>query len=116
METIQQLLSQDQVPAIEVDDQGLISRINGAFEAQLGWSSGDLAGQALTTIIPVPMRTVHSIGFSRFLATEKPTLLNKPLRLTILLKDGRTMNAEHLIMAEKRDGRWYFGATIKPQG
>ena len=115
MNTVATIIGQEQTPAIEMDDEGFVTSINNTFEKKLGWTRQDLIGKPLTTIIPPAMRDVHAIGFSRFLSTEKPTLLNKPLQLTVQLKDGRVVKAEHIITAEKLDGRWRFAATIKPE-
>lgn len=60
------------------------------------------------------MRDSHNVGFSRFLTTEQATIAGKPLALSVLRKDGKTVDAEHFILAEKRDGQWVFAATINP--
>ena len=54
------------------------------------------------------------MGFSRFLLTGKPTILNQPLNLKILKMDGKETDAEHIITAEKINGNWVFGAKITP--
>lgn len=112
--TVDEILSQKESPAIGLDDRGVITFINDLFERSYGWGRSEIAGKSVTEIIPPKMRDLHHIGFSRFLTTEKPTLLEKPLALPILCKDGRVLNVEHLIVAEKRGERWVFAATLKP--
>ena len=114
MKTVEEILSEKEVPAIAVDEKGLITFVNQAFETTYGWSATEMIGQAITEIIPHHMRDTHSVGFSRFISTETPTLLGKPLRLPVLCKDGREIQAEHTIVAEKQNNQWRIAATIQP--
>ncbi|BCA97014.1 hypothetical protein TUM19329_33750 [Legionella antarctica] len=77
-----------------------------------GWEKHSLVGNPLFMIIPEAFHTAHDIGFSRFLKTEKPTLLGKPLALSICHASGGSLSAEHTIYAEKKEGKWAFGALI----
>jgi len=104
------------LPVVLVDDLGLVSYVNGPFTAAFGWSAADLVGKALTTIIPDHLRDAHNLGFSRFLMTGQPTLLGRPLELGVKTREGQVVAAEHTIFAEHRNGRWIFGAKIRPAG
>ncbi len=110
--TVKSFLNEVEAPVVGMDQDGSVFFINAAFEAAYGWTKQDLLGKSMTAIIPPNMRDVHQIGFSRFLQTETPTLMGKPLRLPILCKDGRILSASHLIIADKIDGRWSFVAKI----
>lgn len=110
--TVKDFLADEIAPIVGMDQDGSVFFINAAFEAAYGWTKEDLLGKSLTAIIPPNMRDVHQIGFSRFLQSGTPTLLGKPLQLPILCKDGRILSAEHLIIADKIDGRWSFAAKI----
>ena len=96
------------------DQQGLITYVNGRFEAAFGWNADEIIDKPLTTIIPQNLHDSHHLGFSRFLATGNPTILNQPLKLKTVAKDGREFDAEHRIIAEQQKGKWVFGATIRP--
>jgi PAS domain S-box-containing protein len=111
--TIDEIIATDEVPAIVASEQGLIEFINKRFTHEYGWTKKDLVGQPLTTIIPTYFRDTHRLGFARFLATEKATLLGKPMELAIQLKDGTVARAEHFIIGQKDGGMWRFGATIR---
>lgn len=111
--SVDKILAQEAIPAIGVDDKGDVTSVNGCFTREYGWSRAELVGKPLTTIIPPAMRETHSVGFSRFLATEKPRLLGRSLRLPVLFKDGRELPAEHFIMAEKQGGTWRLAALIR---
>jgi hypothetical protein len=56
-----------------------------------------------------PVVIVDSLGLVRFVNAA-----DRPLRLPIAMKDGREVDAEHTIIAERCDGAWMFAATIVP--
>lgn len=109
-----QVLQETRIPAVVADHQGLITQVNQRFEEVFGWRRGEILGKPLTTLIPKTLHDAHHLGFSRFLMTGKPTLLNRPLKLQVIAKDGRVVDAEHFIVAEQRHGHWVFAATIRP--
>ena len=112
--TIEELKQRTDTAFIGSDHEGRVTDVNVAFTALFGWSREEIVGRPLTMIIPPNLRDAHLLGFSRFLTTSKTTLLNTPLSLQALSKEGRVFDAEHLIVAEKKDGRWSFGASIRP--
>ena len=114
MLTIDALKAETAVPVIVVDHEGTVVHINQIFEKTWGWQKEKLVGQTLTTIVPGNLKDAHHMGFSRFLLTGKPTILNQGIELAIVLADGTEAVAEHFIVAEKINGNWVFGATIKP--
>ncbi|KTD23587.1 PAS domain S-box protein [Legionella lansingensis] len=111
---ISDIISQEDIPAIMADEEGIITQINDAFHKAYGWKRPQILGKPLITIIPKELHTAHDIGFSRFLNTERPTLLGKPLVLSVVLANGGNLASEHVIYAEKKHGKWTFAATIQP--
>ncbi|MGQ3887596.1 PAS domain-containing protein [Legionella sp. CNM-1927-20] len=111
---ISEMIAQEDIPAISINEEGIITQINETFQKVYGWNKQSLVGKPLFIIIPEEFHTAHDIGFSRFLKTEKPTLLGKPLLLSIRHATGGTLFAEHTIYAEKKEGKWIFGALIRP--
>ncbi|KGP64389.1 hypothetical protein EP47_11480 [Legionella norrlandica] len=111
---ISEMIVQEDIPAITINEEGIITQINERFQKVYGWEKQNLIGNPLFIIIPEEFHTAHDIGFSRFLKTEKPTLLGKPLALSIRHATGGTLPAEHTIYGEKNEGKWIFGALIKP--
>lgn len=101
-------------PFLVADERGVILEVDAGFERLFGWSREEIVGQPLSRIIPRNLHDAHHLGFSRFLSTGEPTLLDKPLRLRALAKDGREFDAEHFIVAERVEGRWRFAATLRP--
>jgi PAS domain S-box-containing protein len=114
MSAIASMFERADVPVISADSGGFITQINEQFGRAFGWNAVDLVGEPLTTIIPERFRDAHHMGFSRFLATGQPTLLEQPLSLWIRHKDGTEAQAEHYIVAERLDETWAFAAIIKP--
>ena len=114
MKSVDDMLKEQAVPVIVLDKEGVITFVNEAFEKEYGWKKSELLKASVYVIIPTALRQAHNIGFSRFLSTETPTLLEKPLRLPILCKDGQQRDAEHVIVADKQEGAWRFAATIRP--
>ncbi len=114
MQTIEELKRESDVPIVVADHHGLITHVNEPFERVFGWPANEIIGRSLATIIPARLHDAHQLGFSRFLTTGRPTLLNQPLKLGAVAKDGREFDAEHTIIAEQQQGRWMFGARIRP--
>jgi len=112
--TLDALRNQTEIPSVIVDQQGLIIFVNVHFERTFGWQHGEIIGEFVGRIIPEKMHDAHNLGFSRFITTGQPTILGKPLTLTAVNKAGVEFAAEHHIIAERNEGQWLFGATIKP--
>lgn len=112
--TIKELKQIKDCPAIMANEMGLVVYINEAFQSVLKWEKKNLIGQPLSNIIPEKFHDAHQLGFSRFLSTEIPTILNKPLNLMVLTGENKAIECEHYIIAEKISGVWEFGATIVP--
>ncbi len=114
MQTIDEMRGETGLPVVIADQDGLITYVNGHFKTVFGWTEAEVMGRPLTILIPPGLHDAHQLGFSRFLTTGKATLLNQSLKLRAVTKDGREFDAEHIITAEQSQGRWVFGATIRP--
>ena len=114
MKTFDEIKQETDVPVVIADHQGFVTYVNDCFTSVFGWSTDEIKNQLITVIIPEGFHAPHHLGFSRFLTTEKSTILNHPLRLVGITKDGRKIEAEHLIMAEKHQGEWVFLAMLRP--
>lgn len=114
MKTINQMKRETDLPVLIADHQGFITYVNETFSVVFGWSTDEIIGQTLATVIPRNYHDSHNLGFSRFAMTDKPTILNHPLHLKAVTKDGREIDAEHFITAEQQQGQWIFGAILCP--
>ncbi len=113
---IKDVQARTDVPVISVDHRGYVTAINDKLREAYGWEAADLVGRPLSTIIPKVFHDTHHLGFSRFLTTGQSTILEQPLQLKIVARDGREQEAEHYIVAEEVDGAWAFAAMIRPLG
>jgi PAS domain S-box-containing protein len=112
--TYDDILHEQNIPAVAIDHDGIFFFVNESFEKEYGWSKADLIGHVITTIMPPYMRDAHNFGFSRFLTTESARILGKSLPLPVYCKDGTICEAEHFILAKKVEDKWHFAALIKP--
>jgi PAS domain S-box-containing protein len=112
--TIANIKNETEVPAVIVDAQGIIIFVNKCFTDTFGWQAEEIIGDFVSVIIPREMHDAHNLGFSRFVTTGQPKLLNQPLKLSAVNKSGEVFEAEHLIVAEKEKDEWVIGATIRP--
>ncbi len=110
--TVDMILAEKTKPVVAIDDNGIITYVNSAFEQAYGWHSEDVVGKVVTAIMPPHMRDAHNFGFSRFLVTHAPRILSKPLQLPVYCKNGEVIDAEHFIVGENSKGKWRFAATI----
>lgn len=114
MNAIQAMKQETTVPVVITDEQGFISYVNDCFTKVFDWNLIEIQGQMITIIIPTAFHDPHHLGFSRFLLTGKSTILNHPIHLQAITKDGREIESEHTIIAEQENDRWVFVATLKP--
>lgn len=114
MKTIDEMKLESDLPVLIADCQGLIVYVNEPFNIIFGWQHQEILGHSLEAVIPRSYHDSHHLGFSRFVMTEKPTLLNHPLKLMAVTKDGREIESEHFIIAEQQQGEWLFAATLRP--
>ena len=106
-------LDEDPRSLIAADIQGMIVGVSQAFTQRSGWSKADLIGKPLNNIIPPALRDAHNLGFSRFITTGAPTLLETPLDLEVLKADGKITKAQHYIWTEEGESDRIFIAEIK---
>jgi PAS domain S-box-containing protein len=114
MKTLAEIRRVTDVPVVIADHQGFITHVNESFMTIFGWAPADILGKTLSIIIPSSLHDAHHLGFSRFLTSGVPTLLNRPLKLPAVKKNGQEFHAEHFIIAEEDHGHWTFAAIIRP--
>jgi PAS domain S-box-containing protein len=114
MKTIDDLKRETELPVLLTDEQGLIIYVNDCFREIFGWQGDEILGETLEAVIPSSYHDSHHLGFSRFIMTGMPTILNHPLQLKAVTKDGQEIYSEHFIIAEEYEGHWVLGATLRP--
>ena len=102
------------LPFVRAGANGLIQEFNSRFQEVYGWDE-TLIGKNIAEILPAEFRNLHHAGFARFQITESSKVVNHPLTLATICSDGKSIQSEHYIVAEKDDnGSWSFAATLKP--
>ena len=114
MVTINEMKHQTDLPVLISDDQGLIIYVNECFSKIFEWEFADIVGKSIITIIPNSYHDSHNLGFARFAMTEQSRVLNHPLQLMAVTKNGREILSEHFITAEQQEGQWIFAAILRP--
>ena len=111
---IEELRTKLNLPFVRADDQGLVVEFNPRFSEVYGWDAS-LIGQSIGEILPEQFRELHHSGFARFQLTEISKVVNHPLTLATICKNGTVITSEHFIVAEKGEGGiWSFAATLRP--
>jgi PAS domain S-box-containing protein len=110
--TYDDILEQDQHAFIEVDEDGFIVRINKHFTALLGWDD-TIIGKPLATIVPDHMHDAHHLGFSRFVMTGEPHLLESDVTLPTMHASGENMPMVHHIAASSHNGVWRIVSMVR---
>ena len=109
------LIEQHDLPLVGADAEGMVVEINQCFREVYDWSDERLVGQSLGLILLPSFRDSRHAGFARFKLTEVSKVLNHPLTLATFCSDGRAIESEHYIVAEKdNDAGWSFAATLRP--
>lgn len=89
---------------VAVDGAQRILYVNASTERLLGWTSAELVGRELTTIVPPGLREAHLAGFRRYLATGEPKVFGRPIRVAALCRDGSEVEIELTLSAAPADG------------
>jgi PAS domain S-box-containing protein len=99
---------------ISIDARELITDWNPQATATFGWSQEEALGRPLSeTIIPESHREAHRRGIERFLASEKGTVLGRPLSLRALHRDGHEFPIELTVSPLRTDDGWSFNAFLR---
>ena len=102
------------VARVFANHDGMVTNINSAFVGTYGWSKDEIIGESLTIIIPPEFRDSHHLGFSRFIATEKPTIMGKEIKVPVLTKNGKKILSTLFLEASQNETKWQFEASLKP--
>lgn len=108
------LIAIKDVPVVAINQESFFTYVNQAFEDAYGWPAAEVMDLPVTTIMPEHMRNMHMIGFARFLSTEEPRLIGKPVKVSVQCKSKEIKDVELFILGKKNEDVWQFAAIIKP--
>jgi PAS domain S-box-containing protein len=99
---------------IQMDSGGLIREWNRQAEIIFGWSRDEVLGRSMSeTIVPLPDREAHRLGFQRFLLTGEGPFLNKRIELTALHRQGHGFPVEITVWPVRAGSAWAFNAFVR---
>lgn len=99
---------------VAMDRAGLVLDWNRQAEKTFGWTFEEARGRPVADlIIPPQYREAHQDGLHRYLATEEASVLNKPVQLTALHRDGHEFPIEITIWALEDEGGTTFSAFVR---
>jgi PAS domain S-box-containing protein len=80
---------------VTMDDKGRVVDFNPAAERTFGYKARDAVGRDMAElIIPAGLRERHRRGLARYLASQRPVLLDRRLEITGMRADGTTFPVE----------------------
>ena len=79
---------------VTIDTASRVRFANSAVKDIFGYTPDELIGRDLDVLIPASFRPLHKAGLARYVATGKPTVDWKAMRLTGLHKDGHEIPLE----------------------
>ncbi len=108
-EQIQTILQHAPDAVISIDEDGVIQSWNPEAETIFGWKESEVLGKTLTeTIIPEKFREQHKQGIKHYLKTGEGPVINKPIELSALKKNGSEFPVELKISASKIKDHYIF--------
>ena len=111
---LQQLLINAPDAVIVINKESRITFWNPKAEKMFGWSSTEVMGQPLQSlIIPLHHRDAHVRGMNRYLTSGTETVLNKTIEITALRKTGEEFYVSLSISPTFQDGQIAFIAFIR---
>lgn len=97
------------------DDANRILAVSESAAALLGWVAAELIGQRIVTIVPEGQRDAHVAGFVRYLITGERRILDSPVQVDALRRDGTEVPVMLVISVVRlAGGRAVFTATLTP--
>lgn len=99
---------------ISMDSTGTITDWNEEAETVFGWSREEAVGRPLAeTVIPLGQREAHRQGMARFLETGEFAILNRPVEIAALHRNGHEFPVEITISPLLIRGSYSFNAFLR---
>ena len=99
---------------VSIDQYGQVTYVNSAFERTFGYRSQDVIGRGLAElIVPPSLREQHRRGFTRYLATMEPRILDQRIELAAMRADGTEFPAEVTVTRTGVPGELGFTGYVR---
>lgn len=110
---LQTLLNHTLEGVITIDETGIIQNFNAASVRLFGYQPEEIIGQNITQLMPSQHRKNHEHGMSRFLSSEKSTIIGQPVELEALHKSGQIIPIELTLSAFQWEGHYFFTGIVR---
>jgi PAS domain S-box-containing protein len=99
---------------VSIDEHGRVTYVNSAFEQTFGYQAQDVLGRELAeVIVPPSLREAHRRGFTRYLRTSEPRILDKRIELAAMRADGSEFPAEVTVTRTGVPGETAFTGYVR---
>jgi PAS domain S-box-containing protein len=99
---------------VAIDRFGMVIDWNASAQRTFGWSRKQVLGRRLSqTIIPPQHRAAHDRGLDHYLATGEGPVLNKPIEISALHRDGHEFPVELTIWPVTAGQSTTFNAFVR---
>lgn len=99
---------------IGMEPNGIITAWNPQAELTFGWTAAEAIGRTLCdTIVAPAYRAAHAHGVEQFLTTAEGSLLNRPIDLIGLHRDGHEFPAEATVWSVRVGGICSYSAFVR---
>jgi PAS domain S-box-containing protein len=98
---------------ITVDEKSSIVSVNPAAQKIFGYSTAELNGACLTTLMPEYIRHLHRAGLHRYISTNKKHISWQAVELPGLHKNGHEIPLEISFCEWTRKGTRYFTGIVR---
>jgi PAS domain S-box-containing protein len=99
---------------IGMKPDGTITAWNPQAELTFGWTAAEAIGRTLCdTVVASAYRAAHANGVEQFLTTSEGSLLNQPIDLIGLHRDGHEFPAEATVWSVRVGGIYSFNAFVR---
>ncbi|MCE9584328.1 MAG: CHASE domain-containing protein [Planctomycetes bacterium] len=94
---------------IGMDGHGVIRAWNPRSAEMFGWSEAEAIGRRVADLImPERFRESHTRSIAEFVRTGEGSVVNRPIEMPGLARDGREIPVELVIVPAKRGDAWSF--------
>ena len=99
---------------IGLDPDGTITAWNPMAEQIFGWPAAEALGRTLCdTVVAPAYRAAHANGVEQFLTTTEGSLLNRPIDLLALHRDGHEFPVEATVWPVRVNGACSYNAFVR---
>ena len=99
---------------IGMDPDGTITAWNPQAELTFGWTAAQAVGRTLCdTVVAPAYRAAHANGVEQFLTSSEGSLLNRPIDLVALHRDGHEFPVEATVWPVRTAGTVTFNAFVR---